>query len=123
MQIGKNVHMLEVTGQLMTAYPTLMWDENNLILVDAGTPDMWNALCEAITNTGQKPEDITALVLTHQDMDHIGCVRDVLAVAPKAKVYAHIDEVPYIRGEKEPQKIEMLKRRFDLSSTEGQGGI
>jgi len=119
MRIGKNIEMLEVKGSLMPVYPTLMWDTDNLVLADTGTPDMWSAICEQITKTGKRVENITALIFTHQDIDHIGCVKDVLAVAPNVKLYAHADEIPYINGQKEPQKIESMKKRFDLNTAEG----
>jgi len=122
MRIGKNVEMLEIAGP-MSVYPTLLWDEKNLVLVDTGIPGMWGAICAAITKAGQRPEDITALILTHQDMDHIGCVKDVLAASPDVKIYAHADEVPYISGQKEPQKLESIKKRFDLSTDAGRAGF
>ena len=47
MKIADNIEMLELPMNLMgserTIYPTLMWDEDNVILVDAGILRLFTA--------------------------------------------------------------------------------
>jgi glyoxylase-like metal-dependent hydrolase (beta-lactamase superfamily II) len=46
-------------------------------------------------------ESITDIIITHQDIDHIGSLPDaVAALGSKAQVIAHEDEKPYIQGDK-----------------------
>lgn len=46
------------------------------------------------------------VVLTHQDIDHIGSISDILKeMCGKVKVLAHKEEKAYINGEKKPVKL------------------
>ncbi|MDR1615631.1 MAG: MBL fold metallo-hydrolase [Syntrophomonadaceae bacterium] len=64
---------------------------NSLILVDTGFPRQTQQLREAIEKTGFSAERLTAIILTYQDIDHIGCAADLLKLAPSAAIMAHRD--------------------------------
>ena len=113
MKITDNIAMLELARPNGTIYPTLAWDENNLVLIDAGFPGQTEALIGAIAAEGHRTEDITHIIITHQDIDHIGCLPDILLLAPSAQVIAHIDEAPYIDGRETPIKLAMLEAAYD----------
>ncbi|GHU75543.1 hydrolase [Clostridia bacterium] len=113
MRIAKNIEMLEIKANNGVIYPILAWDEHNLVLIDAGFPGQIDLITAGITKAGRPAKDITAIILTHQDIDHIGCVRELLELAPNAQVMAHIDEAPYINGEKTPIKLAALSARYD----------
>ncbi|GHU57168.1 hypothetical protein AGMMS49975_22090 [Clostridia bacterium] len=105
--------MLEIKGDNGVIYPILAWDESDLVLIDAGFPGQIDLITEEIAKVGHSAKDITAIILTHQDIDHIGCVRELLELAPNAQVMAHIEEAPYINGEKTPIKLAALSARYD----------
>ena len=113
MKITNNVAMLEITGNFGAIYPTLVWDENRVALIDAGFPGQIGLFTEAITGAAISVEDITDIILTHQDMDHIGCVQELLALAPSAKIWAHEQEAPYLDGTKTPVKLAALLENYD----------
>ena len=113
MKITDNIAMLELERPNGTIYPTLTWDENNLVLIDAGFPGQTEALISAIAAEGHRAEDITHVILTHQDIDHIGCLPDILRLAPSAQVIAHAEEAPYIDGRKTPIKLAALEAAYD----------
>ena len=115
MKIAENVEMLEVKiprgEQTMTLYPTLIWNNNHLVLIDAGLPNSGEIIAQAIKNAVFDAKDLTEILLTHQDIDHIGGTRELLKFAPQAKVYAHEIDAPFIDGKKTPTKLEALEQR------------
>ncbi|MCL2318569.1 MAG: MBL fold metallo-hydrolase, partial [Treponema sp.] len=71
------------------------------------------AIAGAISAAGCSAKNITHIILTHQDVDHIGCLKELLKLAPKARVMAHKDEAPYINGQKTPIKLEAMLKQYD----------
>ena len=52
----------------------LVADGRSLTLVDAGYPRDAGALLESIAAIGHRPQDVTAILLTHAHLDHMGGV-------------------------------------------------
>ena len=113
MKIADNVEMLEISGTLGTVYLTLTWDSGSLVLVDTGFPGQTDAIVQAIGSAGFSAKNITHIILTHQDMDHVGCAKDLLKLSPNAQVMAHAEEAPYINGQKVPIKLAFMLERYD----------
>lgn len=120
-----HLEMLEVKiprgDQFTTIYPTLTWDENHLVLFDTGFPHTSPFIVEAIKRAGFDATDLTDIILTHQDVDHIGGCRELLALAPKAHTYAHETDAPFIDGFKVPTKLDALQQKIDAGETLSQG--
>lgn len=104
MKLSANIDMLEVNGK-QAYYPVLIHDDNNLVLVDAGFPLDFELLSNAIKSSGFKIEDINKLIITHQDIDHIGCVKELLKIVPEIEIMACSIETPYIDGRMIPTKL------------------
>jgi len=113
MRIADHAAMLELARPNGAIYPTLTWDNNSLVLIDAGFPGQAEALISAIAAEDFRAEDITHIILTHQDIDHVGCLPDLLRLAPCARVIAHTEEALYIDGRKTPIKLAMLLETCD----------
>lgn len=97
---------VNMMGNAMTLHPTLLYDDNHAILVDVGMPGQLEAIQAAVEKAGVAFENIDAIILTHQDIDHVGSIQDVLKAASKPiDVYAHAEDKPYIEGDKAPIKM------------------
>lgn len=96
--------MLILKGNNGSIYPVLLHDGDILILVDTGLPGQTESICEEITRAGFDPHKINMIILTHQDIDHIGCAK-ALAASGTAEVTAHVQEAPYIDGRETPVKL------------------
>ena len=110
MQITKGIKTIELVINLMgkcsVIHPTLIWNDTEAILVDTGVPGQFPMIKEAIENSGTAFNKLTKVILTHQDIDHVGSLREILeAVNYKIEVLAHEKEKPYIEGKKPPYKM------------------
>lgn len=110
MKVAKGVEMLELEmnfmGRSSTINPTLLFDEEHAILVDVGMPGQLDAIKEAMNKAGVSFDHLDAVIITHQDIDHIGSIQEVInAVEKPIDVYAHAEDKPYIEGDKEPIKM------------------
>ncbi len=108
MVISKHATMLEVVSEHGAFYPVLLKDAAGWMLVDTGFPLTYSLIVCEMARFGCEPKDITAIVLTHQDIDHIGNVKEFLAANPAIKVLAHEAEAPYIDGREAPVKLARL---------------
>jgi glyoxylase-like metal-dependent hydrolase (beta-lactamase superfamily II) len=82
-------------------HPALLWDDENVILVDTGVPGQLQAIREAMDKLGVPFQQLNKVIITHQDLDHIGSLPEVVAAAdPALEVIAHELAKPYIEGDK-----------------------
>ncbi len=110
MKVADGVEMLELEmnamGNKMTIHPTVIYDDEHAILIDTGMPGQQEAIQTAMEKAGIPWQKLNTVILTHQDIDHIGSIQEVLAAAAKPlNVYAHADDKPYIEGDLPPIKM------------------
>ena len=111
MKIANHVEMLEIKGESGILYPVLIWDDDHLVLIDAALPGQIEPLGEAVLKAGFSLEKITTVIITHQDMDHIGCAKTLADLG--AEILAHETEAPYIQGDKTFLRITDMEKRLD----------
>jgi len=114
MKIATGVDMLEISSNVMenltVINPTLIWDKDIVILVDAGFPGQLPQIREAFEIAGVSFDKLNMVILTHHDIDHIGSLSAILKEMPdNINVLAHEEEKPYINGEKVPLKVAGLE--------------
>jgi glyoxylase-like metal-dependent hydrolase (beta-lactamase superfamily II) len=104
LKIDNGIEMLEIPMKLLgrerNIYPTLIWDDSNVILVDAGVPDCLPEIKDAMKNAGAPFERLDSIIVTHQDIDHVGGIKPILKELPKIKIFSHYADKPYIEGRK-----------------------
>ncbi len=71
--------------------------EHGLTLVDTGLPGQVDLIEAALVKDGFSLSEIKQIVLTHQDVDHVGSLH-ALKDRTGATIYADAIEVPYIEG-------------------------
>lgn len=102
MKVNENLHVLplsaEIGGQPSTLNLSLILDETNgHTLVDAGLPGHEDEIRDALREAGLGVGDLGRIILTHQDLDHVGSLH-ALAEESGASVVAHEEDIPYIDG-------------------------
>lgn len=80
-----------------------------LTLVDTSMPGHIGAVEEAIAAEGFRIADLEQIILTHQDVDHIGSLAAIKG-ASGATVIAHSIEAPYIEGKQKLYKYPSQER-------------
>jgi glyoxylase-like metal-dependent hydrolase (beta-lactamase superfamily II) len=115
-QISDNVHHLpEIVGG-----PTILLAEE-VTLVDTGVPDSEDAILAAIESLGRDRSELTNIVITHADGDHVGSLA-ALVEATGATVWAPVLEADVIEGKKARragtvQESGRVDRRFEPGET------
>lgn len=118
MRVADGIEMLEIASNVMgkssTINPTLIYDEDTVILVDAGFPGQLSQFREAIEKSGISFDRLSKVIITHQDIDHIGNLSGIISESKNGvEVLAQEIEKPYIQGDKTPVKVAQLEVNLD----------
>jgi len=120
MKIGERVEALEIPmgflGNQSIIHPTVLWDDGEgASLIDAGLPGQAPLIRQKLSGLGLGLKDIRRILLTHQDIDHIGSAQ-ALQEASGARVFAHEADAPYISGEKKLLKLDVPRLEARLAA-------
>ena len=100
MEISKGVEMLHLEFHGNIIHPTLLWNQEMAVLIDTGFPGQIEDLHVAMEKVGVSFDKLKVIILTHQDIDHIGSLPEILQeFGSNIKVYAHELDKPYIQGD------------------------
>ena len=123
MKIKENIYILELPNINPQSndfvYPTVIKDGSNLTLIDTGYPKQIEYIKSALEKDGLDINNIKTIILTHQDIDHIGNVKDILNLVPDIEIISYNEEEGYINGSKTPCKVEYMERNLDKMDENG----
>lgn len=122
MNIGPNVIVLTVPmiSPVMgptKIYPVLLKDGKDLTLIDTGMFGQYDALLQAIEQAGEQLSSIKRIILTHQDIDHIGNLPLLVQKLPGVELFAHPGDIPAITNSQpmlkmNPQRVAQMPQAF-----------
>lgn len=98
MKLAEGLH--RIGNDLVACH--LIATPDGLTLVDAGLAGHWSALQRELSLIGADPEDITAVILTHGDSDHIGFA-ERLRREHGVPVYVHTADAGRATGGPKPE--------------------
>ena len=106
MIIRAGLATLDIVERSGVFSPTLLWDDDDVILFDTGLPGRLPELTAAAGTIGIELDGVDRIIITHQDMDHIGSLPDVVrACTTSPEVITHVLTKPYVEGEKRLTKM------------------
>ena len=117
MKIADGVEVLELTNNSLGAasliHPTLIWDDSAVLLADTGFPGLLADIRAAMDKAGVPFSQLSKIILTHQDIDHIGGLPGLLQASDhKIEVLAHLGDKPFIEGEQPLLKMKTIEQRL-----------
>lgn len=94
MEIVPGIHRID---RIRGANCYLIVNEAGTLMVDTGMPGNGNRIINYIKAIGKKPTDISYVVLTHADIDHIGSAAEIKKLTG-AKLAIHAGDAPILSG-------------------------
>ena len=110
MKLGNGIEMLEITADFMgrrtIIYPVIVSDADEVILVDTGFPgsDGIEQIREQAIKAGIPFERLSKVILTHQDIDHIGGLPELIR-KQKSGSYRTRGRKALHRGDEETHQV------------------
>lgn len=110
MNVTAGVETIEIAtnfrGRPEVYHLTMIWDNDEAVLVDTGVPYQLSVIKEAMARAGIPFDKLSKIIITHHDLDHIGGLPELLNDFPqKVEVLATEEEKPYIQGDLKLLKI------------------
>ena len=115
MQIVPGIHCVDSIKEV-NVY--LILEKNKLILIDTGLPGQSAKILREINNLGYTPDSLQYIVITHADLDHMGCAKKLKELS-KAQIVIHRADSPILQGELPFKTIDnflspLVKKCMDL---------
>lgn len=79
-------------------HPVILKDEKNMVLIDCGYTGFLPNIEDAMSEKHLSIEELTHVLVTHQDHDHMGALYALKQKYPAVQVVASRKESPYISG-------------------------
>lgn len=96
------IHTFKIQKQLnhieTTLFPTLIQINNKNYLIDAGYEETYPDFVMALAQLGVSVGDISAILVSHDDIDHIGGLHLFKKENPSLQIYCSAIEAPSITG-------------------------
>ncbi len=90
-------------------HPTLVKTRTSLVLFDMGYPGQVDDIDRELHRNGFALGDLSHIVISHQDHDHIGSLADIKRRNPAVIVLASAAEEPFISGKEESLRIRQAR--------------
>ena len=94
-------------------HPVILKSDKEMILVDCGNPGSVSKIKENAVTQDVNIDNLTKVVITHQNLDHLGSLAELKRKYPGVQILADIKERPYINGKKEFIKLQKLRETYD----------
>jgi glyoxylase-like metal-dependent hydrolase (beta-lactamase superfamily II) len=94
-------------------YPVILKNTKGLFLIDCGYAGFMPLIEVAATLQGLFLKDLTGIIITHDDIDHVGGLFEIKAKYPSIKVYSSKAEAPYLSGSKKSHRLKQAEDRYD----------
>ncbi|WP_130860659.1 MBL fold metallo-hydrolase [Gracilibacillus phocaeensis] len=103
----------EFNGQKNDIYPSLIRSNDELTLVDTGYQGFLPIIEKEIEANGYEMNDLTNIILTHYDDDHIGSLSDFKEKYPWIRIIASEMEATYISGEEKSERLVQAEKMLE----------
>lgn len=102
-----------INGVENVIYPVIIQDDADKILIDCGYPGFLPKLQEVAAKIGIDLHQLTKVIITHHDFDHMGALADLKKSYPRIMVLASEKEEEYINGQKKSLRLQQAEAIYD----------
>ncbi|MDF2822543.1 MAG: beta-lactamase protein [Clostridiales bacterium] len=90
-------------------HPVILNDDENMVLIDCGYTGFLPAVEQAMEENNLSCGDLTHVLITHHDHDHVGSLSELKQKYPQIQVIASKKETPYISGQFKSLRLEQAE--------------
>ena len=94
-------------------YPVVLQNDHEVILVDCGYAGFMPLLDTALRQQGLSLDSLTGLIITHHDIDHMGCASELKEAYPLLKIYAPVWDAAYVEGHEKSLRLQQAEAMYD----------
>lgn len=103
-------------------YPVVLRHGREVVLVDCGYAGFAPLLEGALQPHRLSLSDLTGVIVTHHDVDHMGALAELKAAYPALRVYASPAEKPFIEGRQKSLRLQQAEDLMACLPEEQRGG-
>lgn len=92
-----------------TIYPVILKDDKNMVLIDCGYTGFLAAIEKAMGKNNLNGTELTHIVVTHHDHDHMGALCALKQKYPRIQIVASENEAAYISGKCKSLRLEQAE--------------
>ncbi|MDP3387023.1 MAG: MBL fold metallo-hydrolase [Eubacteriales bacterium] len=100
-------------GAEQVVNPTIIYDDDEMILVDCGYPDTIDQFESEAKRLNVDLKRLNKIVITHHDWDHVGSLAAFKERYPNVQIISSEIQSKYIAGEKLSLRLESLIAKID----------
>lgn len=104
-------------GRIFTVYPTLIVDENDMIMIDCGYPQFMEKMHLLASQQGIDLHRLTKIIITHNDIDHMGALGQFKRANPDIEIIASHLQAPYISGKQTAIRLQLAQHAYQQADS------
>ena len=116
LEIKKVLHHAEVT-----LYPTLLQVGGRNYLIDCGYEETFDEFVAALASKGVQVKELHAILLSHDDIDHLGALPLFKQANQALLVYCSESEAPSVVGQVKSERLQQAEQLLPTIAPENQG--
>ncbi|GAA4460144.1 MBL fold metallo-hydrolase [Nibrella saemangeumensis] len=105
-----------------TLHPVILRGYGETLLVDCGYAGFGPLIEEAASKHGLSLADLTGIIISHHDIDHVGGLHEIKEQFPAVNVYASEIDAPYITGKLKSARLRQAEEMFPSLPEEHKAG-
>ncbi|GAL87391.1 metal-dependent hydrolase [Sporocytophaga myxococcoides] len=96
-------------GREVTLFPTVIELNEKKYLIDCGYEETFDEFVAGLKKLQIEVADLYAILLSHDDIDHVGALSLFKSKNPNLIVYSSRIEAPYISGERKSERLQQAE--------------
>lgn len=99
-------------GQVMELHPTVVRSQDKTWLVDCGYEGSLPMIKAMLSQLGVDVSELYGIIISHDDIDHLGGLKEIKDAYPSIKVLSSEIEAPYISGALKSLRLQQAEDLF-----------